>query len=101
MLGCSPDPFHRPRKASFVLHRMFPNSNDLPSPTAQQARHLLISLSVASNFRLPIAGIGRRHPAMPLAAVPVAAIHKHSHLRPSEYDVRSAFYIPRVGLKSG
>ena len=85
--------FHQPTDelglitaAEFVL----PNPEDGPAASAQSAIYAAVAGLVALNLLPPKGGVGLGLGAVPEAAVPEAAVHKHRGLQFWENKVRFA-----------
>jgi hypothetical protein len=71
---------------------MLPNPNDHPARFAQFRGDNPIVPPIGGDFSLPEQSVAFRHPAMPPAAMPVAAVHKYSDTLPKKDEIRFAEY---------
>lgn len=67
---------------------VFPNPQHTPARLAQQAAFGAVSGRVSGNLCLPISAVVMRHPAVPAAAVPEAAVHKEGEAVFGKDEVR-------------
>jgi len=58
---------------------MLPKAHNSPAKPSQLSANVLIPCIVRRNLRLPVSHPALRHPAVPPATVPEAAVNKHGH----------------------
>lgn len=69
---------------------MLPNTDDLPSKTAQLAAHKPVPFLIVGDFGIPELLIATRSLVASWAAVPKTAVDKHSDPFPPEGEIRLA-----------
>jgi hypothetical protein len=67
---------------------MAPKTENLPASVAKQPGNATVANDVPSDFALPVRAIPLRHPAVPPAAMPEAAVNEDSKTLTAEYEIR-------------